>query len=177
MKPDGGVWQVLSPPCAGDLRWDEKGNSVSECGLEPRCVFDSLEAANLSPWSVHINPPRCVLILHIIALCSCLGQQFTVFLVDKLVLCGPQVQVITPLLLGCSRPSTSSVGTDAYRQKAILSTSYQAVTETSEASDCKDDSFGQYNHFFAHTKIAEMIQDHTVIGWDAQGWQVSGELD
>ena len=105
MKPDGGVWQVLSPPCAGDLRWDEKGNSVSECRLEPRCVFDSLEAANLSPWSVHINPPCCVLILHIIALCSCLGQQFTVFLVDKLVLCGPQVQVITPLLLGLLRLS------------------------------------------------------------------------
>ena len=80
------------------------------------------------PQSVHNNPPLSILILHIIALCSRLEQQFTVFWCSNLHFCWPQVQVITPLLLGCSRPSTSSVGTDAYRQKAILSTSYQAVT-------------------------------------------------
>ena len=91
-----------------------------------------------------------------------------IFWWSDLCFCGPQVQVISPLLLGSSRLSTSSIGTDAYRQKAILSTSYQAVTETSEASDCKDDSFGQYSHFFAHTKIAEMIQDHNAPCSDRQ---------
>ena len=69
------------------------------------------------PQSVHNNPPLSILILHIIALCSRLEQQFTVFLCSNLYFCWPQleVQVISPLLLGSSRLSTSSVGTDAYR--------------------------------------------------------------
>ena len=47
-KADRGVWQVLSPPCAGGLRCDEKGNSASKCGLQPQRAFISLDAATSS---------------------------------------------------------------------------------------------------------------------------------
>ena len=115
-----------------------------------------------SPHSVYTNPPLCVLILHIIAFCFRLEQQFMIFCCSNLHSRGPQLQV--PPLLGSSSPSTSSVGTDAYRQKAILPTSYQASPEIYEGVDCKDDSpgcfTGAHNLSFAHTgtKIAEMIQ-------------------
>ena len=62
------------------------------------------------------------------------------FLVLKLAFSWTSIASISPPLLGSSSPSTSSVGTDAYRQKAILPTSYQASPEIYEGADCKDDS-------------------------------------
>ena len=86
------------------------------------------------------------------------------FLLLKLAFSWASTARISPPLLGSSSPSTCSVGTDAYRQKAILPTSYQASPEIYEGVDCKDDSpgcfTGAHNLSFAHTgtKIAEMIQ-------------------
>ena len=135
-------WQVLSPPCAGGLRCDGKGNSVSKCGLQPHRAFDSVDAAvNSTTFCVHQSTSLCAHSSHYSLLFS-FRTAIHDFLVLKLAFwwTSGSIASISPPLLGSSSPSTSSVGTDAYRQKAILPTSYQASPEIYEGADCKDDS-------------------------------------
>ena len=118
-KADGGVWQVLSPPCAGELR------CLKKASRRPNADSSHSPPSSLStprpppPHTLCTNPPPCMLILHIIACCFRLVQQFMIFGCSNLRSRGPQLQVITLPLLGSSNPSTPSVGSDAYRQKAI----------------------------------------------------------
>ena len=163
-KADGGVWQLLSPLCAGGLRCDENGNSASKCGLQPHRAFDSLDAAATSTtFCVHQSTSLSAHSSHYSLLFS-FRSAIHVFLLLKLAFSWASTARISPPLLGSSSPSTCSVGTEAYRQKAILPASYQASPEIYEGVDCKDDSprcfIGVHNPSFAHagTKIAEMIQ-------------------
>lgn len=118
------------------------------------------------PHSVYINPPLCVLILHTIAFCFRLEQQFMNFWCSNLHFRGLQAQFqVSPRR--CSGPQArrrllSALMLIGKRQ------SYRHLIKLPQKSTkegiAKMTHTGAYNPSFAHTKLAEMIRRSYIHG-------------